>query len=262
MIEVTEDSVVSSLADTGLLKVTLNRPAKRNALGQNVLDQLRATFGAYREDARVKVAVLRGAGDKSFAAGGDLKELSSLRTLEGAESMSRRTREILDAVRSFPVPVVAALNGDALGGGSELAAACDMRVAAAHARVGFIQGRLAITTAWGGAFDLMALVGPTRALALLCRSDLVSASDAVAMGLVNVVVAEGDDLDAAVEAFCKPMLDKPRHVLASFKAVVRAQRSGASRAELEALESRLFAEAWIDDAHWRAADKALTRRSE
>ena len=85
---------------------------------------------------------------------------------------------VLDSIRRFPVPVVAALNGDALGGGAELAVACDMRVAATHARIGFVQGRLAITTGWGGGIDLAAIVGPSRALALLCRSDLLTSAEA------------------------------------------------------------------------------------
>ena len=242
------------------LNVTINRPDKRNALSRPVLAALKDIFERHAPDAGIKVVVLTGAGDKSFAACGDLKELASIRSREGAEQMSRETRAALDAIRQFPVPVIAALNGDALGGGAELAAACDLRVAAPHARIGFIQGKLAITTAWGGGIDLGALVGPSRALALLARSDMLAASDAQALGLIDDIAKTDEPLQAAVDRFVAPMLEKPRHVLAAFKALTLAQRRGASRAELATIETALFAEAWVHDDHWAAADGILDRR--
>lgn len=243
------------------LNVAVNRPAKRNALSRETLALLRETFEAHAAHPAVKVAVLSGAGDKSFAAGGDLNDLSGLRTREEAAEMSRQSRAALDAVRRFPVPVIAALNGDALGGGAELAVACDLRVAAAHARIGFVQGRLGITTAWGGGIDLAALVGPARALALVSRCALLSAEDAAARGLVDDVAAPGQDLAERVADFVSPMLALPRQVLAAFKALGRATRDGASREALERIETERFAETWVHDDHWRAADAILNRRA-
>lgn len=243
------------------LDVTINRPTKRNALSREALALLRATLEAHAEDAEIKVLVLGGAGEKSFAAGGDLNDLSTLRTLEDAADMSRQSRAALEAVRRFPVPVVAALNGDALGGGAELAVACDLRVAAGHARIGFVQGRLGITTAWGGGIDLASLVGPSRALALLARCELLCAADAAAQGLVDRVAGPGETLADAVNDFVGPLLSLPRQVLAAFKALNLAYRRAAPRGELEQIETDRFAETWVHDDHWRAADAILKRRT-
>lgn len=243
------------------LDVLIDRAAKRNALSQSLLAELARSFAAHADDPDVKVAVLRGAGDKSFAAGGDLKELAALRTEAAAQAMSRQSRSALDAIRRFPVPVVAALNGDALGGGAELAIACDMRVAAAHVRIGFVQGRLAITTAWGGGADLQDLVGPARALALLTRAELMDAADAERRGLVDAVARSADEFDAAIDRTVAPMLALPRQVLVAYKAMRIARRDGAGRSELERIETERFGGTWVHDDHWRAADAILTRRA-
>src|SRR3546814_7513270 len=95
-------------------------------------------------DEDMAVLVVRGEGNRAFASGGDLDEPSAIRTVEAAADMSHRFRAVLEKLRSFPVPVIAALNGDAFGGGAELAMACDLRIAAGHARIGFLQGKLAI----------------------------------------------------------------------------------------------------------------------
>jgi len=150
----------------GILRVTINRPEKRNALSRAVLDELGQVFAGHAPDEALRVAVLTAAGSHSFAAGGDLLDLAAVRTREGAAAMATQARTALDAIRRFPVPVVAALNGVALGGGAELAVACDLRIAAAHAGIGFVQGRLNIVTAWGGGIDLMRLLGPARGLAV------------------------------------------------------------------------------------------------
>jgi enoyl-CoA hydratase len=141
-----------------------------------------------------------------------------------------------------------------------LAAACDLRLAVAHARIGFVQGSLAITTAWGGFCDLTALVGPARALSLLCRSEVIGAAEALAIGLVDHLAEAAQPFERSVQAYCRPMLDKPRHVLAAFKQLSQARRGAMPREQLQALETNLFAQAWIDEAHWRAADAALKRR--
>ena len=230
-----------------VLYVLIDRPAKRNALSRSVLDQLGAVFSDAANDDDVLAAVLRGAGDKSFAAGGDLRDLASVQSLAEATEMSLQAKAALEAIRQFPVPVIAALNGDALGGGAELAAACDFRIFAAHARIGFIQGKLNITSAWGGGIDLMRLVGPNRAMRMLARCEMLSAGDAMEIGLADAVAEE--NLDAAVSAFLKPMLKQSPHVMRAFKALNVAQRAGASRQELLELETSNFAAAWVHDDH-------------
>ncbi len=250
-----------------VLYVLIDRPAKRNALSRSVLAQLGAVFTAAADDGGLLAAVLRGAGDKSFAAGGDLADLASVRSLAEATEMSLQAKAALEAIRQFPVPVIAALNGDALGGGAELAVACDFRIFAARARIGFIQGRLKITTAWGGGPDLGQLVGAARAMRLLSRSELLRGEDAMAIGLADAVASDGsagdglagDSLDCAVSAFLRPMLAQAPHVMRAFKALNLGQRRGASRQELLDLETRNFAAAWVHDDHWTAAEGILKK---
>jgi enoyl-CoA hydratase len=193
------------------------------------------------------------AGDRSFAAGGDIKELAGLRTLAEATKMAEDAKRALAAVRDMPVPVVAVLNGDALGGGAELALACDFRVAAAHARIGFIQGRLNISTGWGGGIDLVRRVGPSVALRLMARAELLSAAEALRTGLVDEVAGDGEGLDETVQRFVAPMLVQSPQVLRAFKAVVR---TGSPE-----VETRLFAETWIHDDHWSAVAKLAGRKA-
>ncbi len=241
-----------------VLRVTLDRPAKRNAISRPLLDELRRTFESRGADGTLRLAVLTGAGDKSFAAGGDLKDLSAVRTIDEAAEMARQAKAALDAIRRFPVPVIAALNGDAIGGGAELALACDFRVAAPQARIGFLQGRVNISTAWGGGIDLFGLLGPSQGLALLCSGDLVGGERALAIGLMDAVAPEGESLERAVESFAAPMLRQAPQVLRAFKRLAIETRDGRPRAELDALETRIFSHTWAHQDHWDAVDRIFS----
>jgi enoyl-CoA hydratase len=243
-----------------VLRVTLNRPEKRNALSRPLLADLGGVFRDHAGDESLCVAVLRGQGDQTFAAGGDLRDLSTVRTFDEAVEMAEDAKAALAAVRNFPVPVAAGLNGDALGGGAELALACDFRVAAAHARIGFIQGRLNISTAWGGGVDLVKRLGPGLGLRLMARAELLGPEAAREIGLIDDAAHEGESLDAAIERFIAPMVRQSPLVLRAFKAVARAQADGASRAELDEIETRRFAATWVHDDHWEAAAKVLAPR--
>jgi enoyl-CoA hydratase len=220
----------------GLLDVLINRPEKRNALSQDVLAELGQCFrdAAARED--LSVARIRGAGDRCFAAGGDL-----------------------DAIRHCPVPVVACLNGDALGGGAELAVACDVRIAAAHARIAFVQGTMCIAPAWGGGSDLVRLVGGAQALRLLCRADFVGAGEAESLGLVQARCGAGDEFGAWSDAWLQPFQARKPHVARAFKALTRAMADGVSPAARRELELANLIETWCHDDHWQAHDQVLKR---
>ena len=203
--------------------------------------------------------MLRGAGEQCFAAGGDLRELASITTLEGAAEMARDAKASLEAIRQFPVPVVAALNGDAMGGGAELAVACDFRIAAAHARIGFVQGRLNISTAWGGGIDLMRLVGPSRALGLMCRGDMLTGPRPPRSGSSMRSRARINRSMICIADFIAPILKQSPQVLRAFKAVAKGVRTGLSRDELNDIETRMFAQAWVHEDHWTAAEKITSK---
>jgi enoyl-CoA hydratase len=243
-----------------VLRLTINRPEKRNALSLALLDRIGATLAEHAGDTALKCAVITAAGDKCFAAGGDLQELEAVRTESDTRAMSRRGRAALDQIRSFPVPVVAALNGHALGGGAELAVACDLRVSAPHAEIGFVQADLNVTTAWGGGIDLALTVGDRRALRILATGARLEAARALDLGLVDWVCAPGQHLDACIATFLEPYLARSRDVLAGFKAPV-AQRRKRIHAELAPAEEESFVRTWTHPDHWAAVKAATQKRA-
>lgn len=242
-----------------VLRVRIDRPEKRNPLSRAVLGELGGIFREYATDASLRAAVVTGAGDRSFAAGGDLKEFSAFRSDEDADALFGHANDALAAIRRFPVPVVAALNGMAIGGGAELAVACDFRVAAAHATIGFVQGRLNISTGFGGGTDLVQLVGPRMALSLLIGAQVFDAADAKRIGLVDEVTGESESLDDCVERFLAPMRAQAPQVLRAFKAIASSGRQGLPRVEREHEERAAFVRTWTHPDHWAAAERVLAR---
>jgi enoyl-CoA hydratase len=243
-----------------VLTLTINRPAKRNALKMDLLDELAASLTAYVDDKTLKCAVITAAGDRCFAAGGDLQELDVIRSPEDAEAMSKRGRQALDHVRHFPLPVIAGLNGLAFGGGAELAMACDLRVAVPKAEIGFLQARLNVTTAWGGGIDLIAAIGAQKALDVLLSSKRLSAEEARHLGLIDRICAPGQDLDQCLQEFLSPYIQLSSLVLRGFKALTAAHRQMAHE-ELTALEQENFVASWTHPDHWAAVDQAIAGRN-
>ena len=243
-----------------VLYATLNRPEKHNALSLSLLADLQKMFEAQAGDETLLAVVLTGAGEKTFAAGGDLRELAALRTEAEAEQMARDVKAVLNAVRTFPVPVIAALNGNTFGGAAELAVACDFRIAAAHARIGFVQGRLALSTAWGGGPDLLQLLGRSQGLRLMVTGEMVPSDAALAMGLVDKVTGEGESMGDVVETFLEPMRKQAPQVMRVFKALADAHRRGDSRETIQEIETKMFVGTWVHDDHWEAAEKVLPSR--
>jgi enoyl-CoA hydratase/carnithine racemase len=221
-----------------VLRVTVNRPEKHNPLSRSVLAQLRSVFESHRDDDRLACAVVTGAGDRYFAAGGDLRDLDQ-RAEADVQAMADEARAALDAVRDFPLPVIARINGDAIGGGAELAVACDLRVMREGASIGYVHGRLAISAAWGGGTDLCMLVGPARALRMTARCELVPAATALQWGLVDAVTP-ASGLDAALDEFIAPLLAQTTAALRGCKAIARAARRGESYDAMRSIERASF----------------------
>jgi len=230
--------------EDGLAIVTIDRPHARNAIAPETMDQLEKVLDAA---AGARALVIRGAGDKAFVSGGDLKELAKLRTHEEAADMARRMRAICDRIAEFPGPVVAALNGHALGGGAEVAVAADIRIAASDIRIGFNQSSLAIMPAWGGAERLAALVGRGRALMLAGAGTILRAEEAERIGLVDRVLPR--------EAFDEGWRALGRSLANGSSASIKRVMNGATPAE--AVDA--FAQLWVADAHWEAAEKVMNR---
>ena len=242
-----------------VLWLTINRPEKRNALNLALLDEIGETLARYAAATDIKLALLTGAGDKAFAAGGDLKELNAVRSEAETLAMSRRARQALDQIRYFPLPVVGAINGLALGGGCELALACDLRIAAPHAEIGLIQSRLNVTTAWGGGIDLLNLVGDSRALHLLITGQRITANEALQLGIINAIADPALDFPTAIDAFLAPYLAHNQQVIRGYKAMTLAHRKHLHET-LDRVEEKQFVKTWIHEDHWVAAAQALGKK--
>jgi enoyl-CoA hydratase/carnithine racemase len=246
--------------DRGVLRVTLNRPAKRNALSREALRELRTVFLGHggRED--VRLAVIAGAGELAFCSGGDLEEFASVQAPEDARALAAEGAGALDAIRAFPVPTVAALNGVALGGGAELALACDLRIAAPHAGIGFTHALLNVSTAWGGGPDLARAVGAGAALELLATGRTLSAEEARAAGLVQHVAPRTGAFVDFVDRFAGALAERPPHLLRALKSLALAGRPATTEAMQRAVEEGEFVRTWTHGAHWAAAEARAARR--
>lgn len=231
--------------DQGLAVITIDRPHARNAIAPATMDQLDKALDAAAD---ALALVVRGAGDRAFVSGGDLKELAAIRTEDEATAMALRMRGICDRLTHFPGPVIAALNGHALGGGAEFAMAADIRVAADDIKIGFTQVNLAIMPAWGGAERLAELIGRGRALLLAASGTVLGAEEAQRLGLVDHVLPRAD-------------FEEGWRVLARSLATVPAREikhvMGGAVPATEA--ARAFARLWVGDEHWQAAEKVMSR---
>jgi enoyl-CoA hydratase/carnithine racemase len=181
--------------------VTVNRPKVLNALNTPTWVDLRRAFERARDDAGVRGVILSGAGDKAFIAGADIHELAHVSAVE-AEQASRFGQEVLDLIENLGKPVIAAVNGFALGGGCETAMACTMRIAVETAKFGQPEVALGLIPGGGGTQRLPRLVGKGRALQLILSGDVISAQEAYRMGLVNEIVP-ASDLVARAEAILR-----------------------------------------------------------
>ena len=246
------------LEPDGLVTIlTIDRPEARNAIARATMRELGAAL-AEVADSPAHVLVVTGGGDRVFIAGGDLKELAAIRTVEGATAMAEDMRTVLDRLATLPIPVLAAVNGDAYGGGAEVAVACDIRVAADNVKCGFNQVALGIMPAWGGIERLTGLVGRGRALALMTTGRILTAPAALELGLFDEVVPR-HDFDARWRELATQMARAPRDALVGIKA---AQRSAypSARPDLAADAIASFAGTWVADAHWEMVEQAEARR--
>lgn len=230
--------------DDGLAIITIDRPHARNAISLETMEQLEKALDGAEGAAAL---VLTGAGDRAFVSGGDLKELSALRTEAQASAMAFRMRSICDRIAGFPAPVVAALNGHALGGGAEFAVAADIRVAADDIKIGFNQVALAIMPAWGGAERLVSLVGYSKALLLAGTGRVIDAAEAERIGLIDQIFPRA--------SFDEQWRGIGRSLAAAPAGEVKRVMRGVPTTEAVAAFARL----WVSDEHWEAADKVMKR---
>jgi len=190
--------------NSGIATIIVHRPAVRNALNSSTMRELRAAFEQAQADEAIRVIILTGSGDKAFVAGADINELAILSPVEGRD-YSLAGQAIFDFIENLGKPVIAAVNGYALGGGCELAMACTFRVASDNAVFGQPEVKLGIIPGYGGTQRLAKLVGRGQASQLLVTGEMLPAAEALRIGLVNQVVPQAE-LQVTVEAIAKKVI--------------------------------------------------------
>jgi enoyl-CoA hydratase len=223
--------------------ITLNRPDKLNALNSVVRRELTEAVDALAVDDEVKVAILHGAGEKAFVAGADVTEFAARGPVEQRELYNHR--RVYDAVAEFPKPILCAIHGFCIGGGSELALACDLRIADRTARFGQAEIRLGLIPGAGGTQRLARLVGPGQAFRIALTGDMIDAEEAHRIGLVEILVDEGEHLEKAREVAGRMARWSPV-ALRLAKRAIRAAMETPLSAGLE-LEKELFLAAFSSE---------------
>ena len=192
--------------EDGIAVVTINRPAALNALSADIIEELATAFETLKKDAAVACVILTGSGPKAFVAGADIAAMQALDAVS-ATHFARLGHAVLRDIENFPKPVIAAVNGFALGGGCELAMACDIRIAAENARFGQPEVNLGVIPGFGGTLRLSRLVGKGRAKELIFTGDMIDAQEAYRIGLANKVVA-AEELLAEARRMAKKIAAK------------------------------------------------------
>ena len=229
-------SFVKSEQQGAVAVLTIDRPKALNALNPEVLADLKAAFESIDQNA-VRCVVLTGAGDKSFVAGADIGSMSTMTKAEG-EAFGKLGNDIFLAIESFPLPVIAAVNGFALGGGCELAMSCDIRICSDNAMFGQPEVGLGITPGFGGTQRLPRIVGLGMAKQLLYTARNIDAAEALRIGLVNAVVPQAELMDTAVKMANNVAKNAPIAVRACKKAVNEGMQVSIDKAV--EIEEKLF----------------------
>jgi enoyl-CoA hydratase/carnithine racemase len=242
-------SIEFSINADGIALLRVNRPAARNALTWGAQEGFAHAVAAARA-ADVRALIVTGAG-QAFVSGGDLKELAGHPEAAAGERLNRVMSDALDGLIALPCPVIAAVNGDAIGGGCEILTACDLRLAAPQARFAFRQVHNGLTTGWGGAGRLVSLIGQSRAMELLLTGRTFDAAEAQALGLVHRLAPPDVDVVTAAYAWADELLRLPRRALAALKMLVHAA-AHLPPADTDRLEAQLFINLWPSADHLEA----------
>ncbi len=237
------------------LVLTINRPFAGNAVDLPTAEALREAL-ANSDDPDLRAIVITGAGDRFFCSGGDLKAYQAIATPDILKSTFGAVRKLLDALEECPLPVLAAINGYALGGGMELALACDLRFASRGAVIGLPQTRLGLIPGWNGVERLVETVGRSKAINLLLKGERLDAARAEQIGLVDVVV-DGPVLRTALDYADSLQEGAPLAVRACKRAVLSALR--LPRRESREVTSAIFEKLWFSEDH-REAERAFVEK--
>ncbi len=241
----------------GFLLFTITRPEKRNAINYDVLEGLEIVIEQMK-DPKYKALMITGEGEKAFCSGGDLSVFHTLKTEEQAYGMLSKASKILVKLLMLSKPTIALINGTAMGGGCELATACDFRLAKAGVKAGFVQGTQAITTGWGGGTMLFEKISASSAMKLLMEAKMMEVEKLEELGYIDAIF-EGDLIENSLE-YLKNILAIEAGVLEAYKTMlVRKWTQSDLAARIEA-EVRTNSRLWESEAHHSVVNKFLAKK--
>lgn len=244
--------------EQGIATFTIDRPERRNAVNAAVMDGLQSFLDQVETDDSISFVVITGAGDRAFCSGGDLSEFHALQTAEEAFPMLSRMTGLLYRLATLPMPVIALVNGVAIGGGCEIAMACDYRVVALTAKAGFVQGTLAITTGWGGATLLFEKDGKhDRVFRLLSEAGVHTAEEMLAVEWATEIY-EGTKEDGLAQ-FMDKMVKIHPSVHRAYKSIAIRKWTADFVRDRMLEEARQCSILWEDEAHHQAVDAFLSK---
>jgi enoyl-CoA hydratase len=247
------ETLILDVDDSGICILTVNRPDKMNALNNQVFEELDAALDHIKSNTEIKGIIVTGSGDKAFVAGADIKELNTLGDSEAIKK-SLRGQRVFQKLENLTIPVIAAVNGYALGGGCELAMACHIRIASKNALMGLPEVSLGLIPGYGGTQRLPKLVGEAKALELTLTGKFAKAEEAKAIGLVNDV-AEDSALEAATEMMKNMMKQGPL----ALKNAILAIKESSNDSGFET-EADLFGELYNTDDFKEGTSAFLEKR--
>jgi enoyl-CoA hydratase len=210
---------ILSVTNNGITTITINRPKKLNALNKVTIEELHHAFKAANKDENTKVIIITGSGEKAFVAGADISEFADF-DVKNAEKLAAEGQKMLfDYIENLPTPVIAAVNGFALGGGLELAMACHFRLASENAKMGLPEVSLGVIPGYGGTQRLPQLVGKGRAMEMVMTAGMIDANQALDYGLVNHVTTEGELITLAEKIASRIMRNSSVAIKGAIKAI-------------------------------------------
>ena len=219
--------------ENGIGQITINRPSKLNALNVATIQELHDAFEGLESNSDVKVIIITGEGEKAFVAGADISEFANFSIEEGAQLAAQGHELLFDFVENLRKPVIAAVNGFALGGGLELAMACHFRIASDNAKMGLPEVSLGVIPGYGGTQRLPQLIGKGRAMEMIMTAGMISAEEAFRIGLVNHVVPQSERLDFTRGIAYKIMRNSPFAIGRAIKCVNANFKDGVNGFETE-----------------------------
>jgi len=256
----TEPTLLRKRHDDVIEVITFNRPHALNAMDIPTMQMFADAIDNLANDDDLRVLILTGAGDRAFSSGGDLNDLADKSTEADALNFITIMGDALLTLERLPIPVIAAINGYALGGGAEIALACDIRIVDEKARLGMVQMRMGVTPGWGAGQRLMRLVGYPRAMQMLLRSHVMHAPEIKELGLTMSIVDQGEALDHAMR-FARHVAQSPPETVRGIKQLLQAGLNTPYEEALQ-IEREIFPPLWAGDAHAEAVEKFLIRQKE